>query len=220
MRPLVVVAGLLTLSSLLGAQTTPPPPEQGRIVGTVVNDVGEPVGGTIICDGSYCPRGGSSSCGNRVDQRGQFDIPVPFETNRISAGKPAAGYWGGDLEKSGQVVKLGPQQPTINTVLNLGARPARLGLSVDVKGSGQSQQSFKVRLFVIDEHPFFRSIEIDNKNTIPIPADKDVMLIVQAPGYKRWFFKDAANAEQPTLRLQSGEQRTIDAELEPESTQN
>lgn len=53
------------------------------------------------------------------------------------------------------------------------------------------------------------------KNRVLVPPNVDVLLIVQADGYERWFYTDVALASRPVIRLSSGEQRTIDAELEP-----
>ena len=53
------------------------------------------------------------------------------------------------------------------------------------------------------------------KNRVLVPPNVDVLLIVQTHGYERWFYTDVALASRPVIRLSSGEQRTIDAELEP-----
>jgi hypothetical protein len=43
------------------------------------------------------------------------------------------------------------------------------------------------------------------------------MLEVSATGYKTWFYSDASNPLRPLpLRLESGEQRSLRIELEPE----
>jgi hypothetical protein len=47
-----------------------------------------------------------------------------------------------------------------------------------------------------------------------VPPDTDLLVIVQAPGYKRWFYTDPSSPSKPTLRLHSGEERTLDAELD------
>jgi hypothetical protein len=225
MRPLLVVAILLVVSLSCFAQdtATSTPPQQGRIVGTVVNDAGEPVPQAMLCWGSYSERGSSSTCGLQSDENGQFDIQVALDANRIYAQRTEAGYWSDDAVegyKSAQAIRLSAQQPTAHIVVKIGPKPGTANLAVSGVGTGKSIKKFTVHVLVINDRAFFQSVEFRGRSAIPVPSGKDVMLIVQAPGYKRWFYKDADNAGDPILRIQPSEERAIDVELEPDGAQN
>ena len=58
-----------------------------------------------------------------------------------------------------------------------------------------------------------------NQDSVAIPPDQDVLIVIEASGYRRWFYLDGA-ANQPTLRLQSGEERNVEADLEPAAKHN
>jgi hypothetical protein len=54
-----------------------------------------------------------------------------------------------------------------------------------------------------------------------IPPAVEITLEVTAGGYKPWFYTDASNPSRPLpLRLESGEQKSLDIELEPDATQS
>jgi hypothetical protein len=73
---------------------------------------------------------------------------------------------------------------------------------------------------VLEKDPAISFSFATNQNVVSVPSSRDLVLLVQAPGYKRWFYFDAANPGQPTARFASGEERTVDAELEPVETKN
>ena len=57
------------------------------------------------------------------------------------------------------------------------------------------------------------SIDILTPRTF-IPPGIDVILAIQAQGYRRWFYIDPSTS-QPILRVTSGEEKHIEVELEP-----
>ena len=57
------------------------------------------------------------------------------------------------------------------------------------------------------------SIDIPTPRTL-IPPGIDVIVAIQAQGYRRWFYIDPSTS-QPILRVTSGEEKHIEVELEP-----
>lgn len=219
MRPSFLAAGLIVLSVSLAAQS-PQPSNAGHIIGVVVNDAGEPIPRANVNWGVVRANGSSGNGGYLADEHGQFDLSVSLDANRVSAEKLDGGYWSDpNLDTGGQVIKLSPQRPIAHVVLKLGAKPAKVNLSVVHRGSGQPIEKFEVRLSIIENQSFFRTTAIKDSNLIPIPPDKDVLLMVQAPGFKPWFFTDPGNDGQPLLQLSSGDERAIVAELDPKDGQ-
>jgi hypothetical protein len=54
-----------------------------------------------------------------------------------------------------------------------------------------------VRWIVIDD--MLTNPSETSKNEISVPLDKDLLIIVHASGYKRWFYIDPSNTSGPTL---------------------
>lgn len=218
MRHLLLVASLLMACQPFFAQSQPP--FQGRITGTVVNDSGEPIAQAMVCYSTVRPRQMTSGC-RPADDQGRFDIEVPIETNRVYAQKPDEGYVSdNDLPKSAAAMNLTQAEPSAHLVLNVGPKAAQITVNVTAKDSGKPIADFRLRWFVISDDPAINFTYSTNEHVISVPSNKDVMLIVQAKGYRRWFCFDADDPAQPTLQLQPGEERVIDAALDPLPAKN
>ena len=214
MRLTCFVACLMIVSTC-AAQAPDPDQPQGRIIGLIVNDVNEPIAFAIPCTSIVRTNSARTSCGPKADRQGHFDIGVPLDTNRVFAQKPDAGYQdlNRPMEQSVEV-KLTESDPVAHVTVQIGSRPAEIDLRVTDKTTGKPVDSFTVRWMRIDDRGPAMFTE-DTKNRVLVPPNVDVLLIVQARGYERWFYTDVALASRPVIRLSSGEQRTIDAELEP-----
>jgi hypothetical protein len=53
---------------------------------------------------------------------------------------------------------------------------------------------------------------------VPIRAATDVVVEVSATGYKSGYFSDPSDPTRPVLRLESGEDKTLNVELVPDVT--
>src|ERR1700677_597070 len=78
-----VVATLAILSQLLIAQDDRTVQNEGQIIGTTVNDQGEPIANARLCTSVVKSNSSTTNCGPQSDEHGKFDIHVPLETNRI-----------------------------------------------------------------------------------------------------------------------------------------
>jgi hypothetical protein len=241
MRSLFFVAALLIFSASLLAQTHPP--YQGRIVGTVVDDAGrpfpsgddagKPFSNAIVCFAKIGDHPANKGC-SPADARGQFDIRVPIEINRVYAEEPEAGYLDDEyLEQAGVAVNLSPAEPAAHVVVKMGPKPAQLTFKVSAKDTKKLIQKFWVTWLVFlgdppqtaDTHQgqrqsanSIRYTYSTPRNRVFVPSNRDVLVFVHAHGYRHWFYLEA-NAGQPVLRFQPGEERTIAVELEPVATQ-
>jgi hypothetical protein len=118
----------------------------------------------------------------------------------------------GKQSDSGIQIKLSHENPVAHVVVRLGASPAHLTFNISDKNTGKAVASAVVRWVVIDDILTLSSQT--SKNEISVPPDKDLLIIVRAPGCRRWFYTDPSSPSEPTLRLHSGEERTLDAELD------
>jgi hypothetical protein len=235
MRSLCFAAALVILSQLLlAAQDDKTVLNEGRIIGTTVNDQGEPIAKARLCTSIVKSNSSHTNCGPESDEHGQFDIRVPLETNRIYGQKPEGGYWHDanvhDINgpEAGVRIKLSRENPTAHVVVKLGKIPAHLTVNISDRNTGKEVDSATVRCVVIDDmltqpsettkgyllHGHADVVLARTKKEISVPPDKDLLIIVQAPGYRRWFYTDPSSPSQPTLRLHSGEEKTLDAELD------
>lgn len=214
MRLTCLVACLFIVSTC-SPQSNDPAHPQGRIVGSVVNDLNEPIASAILCTSVVRTNSANTTCGDKADKQGHFDITVPLETNRVSAQKPDAGYQQQDRPmEQGVRVELTELKPVAEVTVQIGPQPAEIDLNVPDKATGKPIDSFTVRWMRIDDETaaFVKS----TKNPVSIPPNVDVLLIVQAHGYKRWFYTDLTSPSHPVLNLSSSDQRTVVAELEPD----
>ena len=118
----------------------------------------------------------------------------------------------GKQSDSGIHIKLSHENPVAYVVVRLGVSPAHLTFNISDKNAGKAVASAVVRWVVVDD-VFMHPTQTSRKEA-SVPPDKDLLVIVQAPGYKRCFYTDPSSPSEPTLRLQSGEERTLDAELD------
>jgi len=243
MRSPLTVAILLVLSLAMFAQT--PAQYQGRIVGTVVDDAGKPfpigddagkpLSNAVVCFAKIGDHPANKGC-SPADARGQFNIHVPLEINRVYAEKPEAGYLDDEyLEQAGVAVSLSQAEPTAHVVLKMGPKPAQLTFNVSAKDTKKPIEHFWLTWLVFIGDPpqttdtpneetrrspsnSIRYTYSTPRNRVSVPSNRDVLVLVHARGYKHWLYLDA-NAGQPILRFQPGEERTIEAELEPVTVQ-
>jgi hypothetical protein len=181
-----------------------------------VNASGETIPQARLCWGSFNDRGGGSTCGTEADNDGNFSLQVSLDTNRVWADKPSDGYWSDvQVAESGVVVKLTPQKPSTSVVIKLGASPGHINFNIVDKNAGSPIKDFHISVATLDQTIATRA-QLCNQSSIAVPADKDVLIMVEANGYKRWFYMESG-ASQPTVRLQSGEERNVEADLEPEA---
>jgi hypothetical protein len=221
-------AVLLTLTACpLWAQTQidQPPTGQpeGRIVGVVTNDDGEPVAGAIPCTEIADPNGSHTSCvGPETNAKGEFEIrSVPMGKIGVYAQKELGGYWqdNGTTRKI-KTVNLTPELPTARVVLKIGQKPAGLIVNVTDRQTGKPVETFFVRWMADTASACSGNGNFMRAGTssvrVPIRAATDVIVEVSAVGYKSWFFSDPSDPSRPVLRLESGEEKTLNAELVPD----
>jgi hypothetical protein len=224
MRPCLVVLALLVLASTVFCQTQPAETSQiaqGHIVGTTVDDTGQVVPNAMICFGRYEPTGAESNCGPHSDEHGRFDIEVPLTMNRVFAEKPEGGYITlNNPSKPGVGITLSDASPVVHVVLKMGAKPAAITLNVSDGDTGKPVKLARISWYEFGDAPAQRYADFTGKYVMSIPSNRDVMVIVEAAGYKRWFYTDADHVNRPVVRMQPGESRTIDVVLEPENPQN
>ena len=181
----------------------------GRIVGTVINDDGEKIAGAVLCVSVY--QGWQFRTGSRGDGRRRCVL------------RQEAGCWDDDPQRLSRTrkVKLTREEPLAHVELTVGPKPGLLSIAVTNNNTRKALDSFIVRW--IDEDGRSMNSSVGNLQRagayllVPIRPATDVIVQISAPRFKDWYFVDTSTM-QPTWRLQSGEQRTLDVALEPSPT--
>ena len=202
------------LSTVAAPQSSQQPELQGRIIGRVVNNEGEPIPEARICSSIRAANSETRRCDSQADVDGNFDIAVPIKTSRIFAEKPEAGYWSDGKPDSGLAVRLSQSEPITHALIKIGATPAKLNITAIDTNTGKTVDMLSfVRWIAIDGT---RSFQTSVKGPILIPADMDVVLLVGASGYRTWLYTNLGSPSE-VLRLRSGEEKDITAERIPAS---
>lgn len=230
MRSIWLAGSLLLLAVLPTVpQTTDAKRPEGVISGTVLDEHEQPIKGVQVCtwmsgapDGSAEARG---SCSAITDEAGHFHIDsVAMGTIGVEAIKPEEGYVAFAGTSKREMVKLTPIQPSAVVVLKLGPRPAIVIPIVKDKFTGKPVTDFNV------SWTLFNSDESDGTSSggqrishgirrATIPPERYLVLTIFARGYRKWFYNDPSDPSRPAfIRLQSGEERELLVELEPQAT--
>ena len=130
------------------------------------------------------------------------------------------GYWQDDRTAKRQTVTLAETAPTARIVLKLGPKPGTLIVSVSDKATGNVLHSFFVKL-IADRASYGSGVGNFAKQPgtscirVPITPATDFLFEIRAKGYKTWYYTDPSDPSRPVLRLESGEERTLEVQMEP-----
>jgi hypothetical protein len=97
----------------------------------------------------------------------------------------------GKQSDSGIQIKLSHENPVAHVVVRLGVSPAHLTFNISDKNTGKAVTPAVGRWAVVDDI-FYASNPNQQERGICFP-DKDLLVIVQAPSYKGWFYSDPSS---------------------------
>jgi hypothetical protein len=213
----LVLVGMLLLAPMVYCQSG-----EGTITGTVVDEQGTPISGATIWCAIDEGQQMTGTAGGLSDKTGKFQVGhLPWNKYTVSATKRAEGY-GGNEAGAYQTVTLTSAQPSADVVVKLGPKEGILVPTVSDKVTGE-------RLFDFTVHSTVEEFEGQTHNTssgswgvsrwtkqVLLPSNKDVMLHITKSGYRTWWYMDPSQPNGPgMLRLQPGEVKELNIELEP-----
>jgi len=226
-RTWIRVISLMLVASPTCAQVSPSTnsrnaKETGQIIGTVVNDVGEPVREAQVCTRITYQTGSSNACGGaQTDEKGAFQMSqVPFGKIGVYAEAVRQGYWRDDETARTQTVMPSAQVPVAHVALKVGPKPGELIVNVRDKTSGKNVDSFFVRL-IADTTGYCSGVgNFPNQPgsvgaRVPVGSGTEAVVEVSAKGYKNWYYSDPSEPSRPVLRLEPGEEKTLEVQLDP-----
>jgi Carboxypeptidase regulatory-like domain len=225
------VAILLLLSVPASAQAGRPSGSvqpEGTITGFVLDPQDQIVEHATVCTttlskGTSISMGTSmSTCHTLTDRNGRFTIEhLPMDSYSVSAAKEEDGYsMIGQMPR--QKAILTADRPNAQLTVRLGPRSGTLIGTVREKSTGKLIGPFaklSVQYVLVDGNGTGAISGVDGTNLrVNLPAGPELIVFVSGPGYKPWFYIN--DQSRPTLRLEPGEEKAIDAELEPRNNQS
>ncbi len=214
---IAVLLLLLLTTQFLMAQNTQP--VAGTIAGIVLNEDGDPVYHAHICL-SVSIRRNETNTNCRVSMSndgGTFAIEhVKPGTYGLFAIKQEDGY-SIENQQSGQLVNITANQPYANITIHMKPKGGVLLGAVKDAVTGKPIEHPNVQYIALDGEAAggWLGDRGNGQFRVVVPAATDVVLIVQARGYKGWIYIDPNNPSRPVLRLAPGEQKQFNIVLEP-----
>ena len=228
---LIWIALMLSLLASLPTfpQTADSSQPEGTISGTVLDEHGQPFKGVQVCTYMpYAPAGSRESRGDcpaaTTDEEGQFRIDhVAMGATGVEEIKPEDGYVAFGGTSVSEVVTLTPNQKSATVVLKLGPKAGMLLPSVKDKFTGKPIIDFEVGWVIFDSdgpnssYSGGQHIGQGIRRAI-VPPEKNLVLTISARGYKKWLYHDPSDPSRHAfVRLQSGEEKELLVELEPQA---
>src|SRR5438270_7286251 len=146
---------------------------------------------------------------------------VPIGTYSVFATKEEDGY--SALEQiPAQNVVLTADRSFAQLTLKLGPRSGKLSGTAKDKATGKPigpEGNLTLTYVSVEENSTGSMSGLDGSNLqANLPAGKEFIVFMSAPGYAPWFYVN--NQSRPTLRLEPGEEEVLDGELEPKNPQS
>lgn len=215
MRSISIAPILLFLPTLLCyAQSGQQALSLGRITGIVLNEDGQPVTHASIC----VSLAGSSKteCRVQTNETGQFEIEhLSMGTFDVFATKYEDGY--SEENQRGQKVVLSTQYPGASITIKLAPKAGMLIGTVRDSLTAKPVQQIQVAYVSTEGKGSGSAGTYNGEFRVNLPTTSDYVIVVSAPGYKSWIYIDPTD-QSPSLRLASGEQKSLDIELVPKPT--
>ena len=221
MRSTLFAISLLLLSvPATYSQVSQPAQSEGRVIGTVLDEQGQPINNARVFTQVSLPGKTVSTEGATTDSNGQFQIEhLPMGTFTVLASKQEDGY--ASFDQAGMpTVNLTHEAPLANVVVKLGPKEGILVPSVKDKVTGEPLCNFMLSWHVSGSDYTWTGGGGFSRWTTrqSIPAEKDVFIdMVSARGYAKRVPTDPSDPARPLkLRVQRGEVKSLSFELEPE----
>jgi Carboxypeptidase regulatory-like domain len=195
---------------------------EGTISGFVLDSHDRIVEHASVCTSSFSNNKTTTNCRTLTDENGRFTIEhVSMGSYSVVAAKEEDSY--SMVEQiPGQKVVLTADRPFAQLTLKLGPRSGRLTGTARDKGTGKPigpEGKLSITYVSVEGNSTGSMSGLDGANLrANLPAGKEFIVFVSAPGYVPWFYIN--NQSRPTLRLEPGEEKVLDVELEPKNTQS
>jgi len=189
---------------------------RGYISGMVLNEDGVVVEDATVCLTITSGESTSINCRTPISH-GQFQIEkVPFGTYGLFAVNDAEGY-AIENQSPGKKITLTAANPSLNVTIRLHPKGAVLSGTVRDKTTGEPVKGVRVQYLDVDGKTAGGAPQPAKNGEfhVTLPPSCDLVIIVSAPGYRGWVYTDSSNPLRPVLRLNSGDRKFVNVELEP-----
>lgn len=209
-----VVAILIFATFLTCVQTSAQPLGTGGVRGTVSNEEGQIVDNAKVCVSMTQKNSTTINCRFLAGKDGQFLVEnLPLGTYSVFAINEGEGY-SIENQSPGTKVRITTENPWANVEIRLRPKGGVLILSVRDKITGQPIKKVNVQYLGL-EGEAAGNASGDGEFHATVPTGLDLLIVVSAHGYKGWVYTDPSNPSRPVLKLQPGERKELEIELEP-----
>jgi len=205
---------LLTLSIVPRCLPQATPLPASGVTGVALTEDGQLAVGATVCTAIRHEHGEAISCEVSTDSEGRFVVhlkPGKYEVFAIDTGK---GY-SIENQSPGQDVSVTPDQPWLDVTIQQHARGGVLTGSITDKLTGRKIKNARVQITAIDGTGENSGTSVQPDFHLSVSPNCDLLVVVMAEGYRGWIYTDPSNPSRPVLHLASGEQKTVDIQLEP-----
>jgi hypothetical protein len=214
----------LVLMLLCSAATVVAQSQESRAIirGTVLDEAGSPVPNAYVAADMMASEKIAKVFETYTDLTGQFVLEgLPFGEYHVSAQKEAEGYLStrpNVLQHNSPLeVRVTPDHEADAVTIHFSPRGAMLTGTVRDANTGASIPA-EITLKPENGDGLLGTGTNGKENfRLAVPANEGFTLLISAPGYTTWTYREDANPEHPgVLRLGSGSEKKLDVRLDPQ----
>ncbi len=213
-----IILGLLFASAVL-VSAAKQKKSEGAITGVVSTEDGRAATNFRVCTLEHRKYGGmeqtQTCCLATTNSEGQFTIEhLKPGTYEVLAINDTEGYSLGN-QSPGQDVTINQKNPSPNITLQLHNKGAIVVAAITDKNTGKPLRNAVLEYTGIDCEAVGNILrDFEGRYYLAVPPNCNVVLIARTKGYRGWIYTDPANPSAPFLRLQPGERKAFDIQLE------
>ncbi|HET9697241.1 MAG TPA: carboxypeptidase-like regulatory domain-containing protein [Terriglobales bacterium] len=194
----------------------------GIIRGTVLDEAGSPVQNAYVAADMMADGKIAQELKTYTDSTGQFVLEgLPLGEYQVSAQKEEDGYLStrpNVFQHNKPVeVRLTPDNDSDSVTIHFSPKGAFVTGTVRDSKTG-ARVAAEITLKPENGDGLLGTGTNGKENfRLAVPANAGFTILISAPGYQNWVYRDEANPEQPgVLRLDSGSEKKLDVRLVPQ----
>jgi hypothetical protein len=219
-RPVLVPVLVAIAVALSAAKQERPSSFEGAITGVVLTEDGRPASDFKVCLQTHLKQQGMehvvTNCRVTTNSAGQFTIEhLTSGVYAVLATNDEEGY-SIENQSPGQSVTVSQEDPHPSITMQLHGKEAVIVARITDKNTGKPLHNANLGYTGIDCEAGGAVLrDVEGRYFLVIPTNCSVVVIARAKGYRGWVYTNSADPSAPFVRLQAGEHKVFDIQLEP-----
>jgi hypothetical protein len=221
-RRVVLVPVLVAIAVVFtAAKQEKPSSFEGAITGVVLTEDGKPASDFKVCLQTHLKQQGMehgtfSDCRVTTNSAGQFTIEhLTPGVYAVLAVNNEEGY-SIENQSPGQSVTVSQEDPHPSVTMQLHGKEAVIVATITDKNTGKPLHDANLQYTGIDCEAGGAVLrDVEGRYFLVIPTNCNVVVIARIKGYRGWVYTNSADPSAPFVRLQAGERKVFDIQLEP-----